>query len=262
MLIISEELGELAEAKLLVLDSSIPLMERQSLQQDERIVGKLHVISAGEYDESFPYNLISEFSLEHQHLDGVWAFTGPGKGKTTSALGWAWQKAQGKPLAVVQWFKEKSSGHLTWSISEHLAPKHLLHPELLAFYPTGLGFFGSPALDRVKGEEAYQHHRDRALEGVSLASRFLREREIGALVLDEFVDTINVVSGNLPQDLLRLEEVRALLRDAKESGLPVAVTGRRVTPEWSEFVATSIEIKNLRHPWTHEKRAAVSGLDF
>lgn len=257
-----ESFESVPSVQLLILDASIPFAERVKIQDTDSIIGKMHVMSSGEFDESFAYNLISRYTQEHLHLDGVVAFTGGGKGKTTSALGWAWQKAQGKPVAVVQWFKEKSSGHLTWSISEHQAPKHLLHPDQLAFYPTGLGFFGSPALDRVKGQEAYHHHRVRAVEGVQLASRLLREREIGALVLDEFVDTLNAVSGNLPQDLLRLEEVRALLKDAVESSLPVVVTGRRVTPEWSEFIATSVEIENLRHPWTHEKRGAVSGLDF
>jgi ATP:corrinoid adenosyltransferase len=162
----------------------------------------------------------------------------------------------------VQWFKEKSSGHLTWSINEHLASKYLLEPSRLSFHPTGLGFFGSPALDRVKGEEAFLKHRQNALEGVKLASQLLREGEIGALVLDEFVDTLNAISGNLPQDLLRQEEVQALLRDAVASRVPVAVSGRRVTPEWRDFIQTQVEIENLRHPWTHEKRGAVSGLDF
>lgn len=264
LLFISQGLEDItqAEVKLLILDPSLGSLERQMVQQDKRVVGKMHVLSAGEYDQGFPYNLISEFSLEHLRLGEVWGFVGNGKGKTTSALGWAWQRAQGKPVVVVQWFKEKSSGHLTWAISEHMASQYVRDPRLLQFYPTGLGFFGSPALDRVKGEEAFVHHRERALEGVRLASRFLREREIGALVLDEFVDTLNAVSGNLPKDLLKLEEVQALLLDARESKLPVAVTGRRMTPEWSDFVATKIEITNLRHPWTHEKRGAVSGLDF
>jgi ATP:corrinoid adenosyltransferase len=255
-------LAENANCNVLVLDSSLSHEQQRAWLESEQVVGKMHVISAGPLNHEFPYNLISQFTLEHQKLEGVRAFVGTGKGKTTSALGWAWQEARGKPVAVVQWFKEKSSGHLTWAINEHFAAKQLRHPEQLSFYPTGLGFYGSPALDRVKGEQAYQYHRERALEGVSLAGRLLREKEIGALVLDEFVDTLQAVSGNLPQDLLLLSEIQALLRDAVQSKIPVAVSGRRVTPEWSEFVATKIEIKNLRHPWTHEKRAAVSGLDF
>lgn len=253
---------DLSGAQLVLIDQSINVLKRLAIQNSEQILGKVHVMSAGEYPEDAPYNLLSHFELSRHHLKGVQAFVGSGKGKTTSALGWAWQKASGKPVAVVQWFKEKSRGHLTWSISEHFAHKHLKNPSLLTFHASGLGFFGSPALDRVKGEEAYQHHREQALGGVALASQLLHEGKIGALVLDEFVDTLLEVSGNLPQDLLMPSEVRALLHDAVQSGIPVAVSGRKVTPLWEEYVANVVRIENLRHPWTHEKRAAVSGLDF
>ncbi len=262
---VSPNVDDLPDTKMLFLDASLPPQQQRFIANQESVLGKRHVLSAGAPDQGHSLdwaNLISQFDVAYHEPTGAVAFVGSGKGKTTSALGWAWRQAQGKPVVVIQWFKEKATGRLTWSLNEHFAPDRLQKPESLQFFASGLGFFGSPNLDRVAGEEAYQHHRRKAQEGLALASQFVRERSVGAIVLDEFVDTVASVSQNIPRDLLLISEVRALLHDAQKSGLPVAVSGRRVTADWSEFLRSSVEITNVRHPWTHEKRAAVSGLDF
>lgn len=211
------------------------------------------------------YDLISHFAETPLHARGIWAITGTGKGKTTSALGIGAQALlDGKKVAVVQWFKErKQSGTLTWAINEHEFPDLLLEPERFTFHPTGLGFFGSPTMDRVKGEQAYQAHRAKAYEGLQLAKKILTQGHYQTLILDELVDTVSDIVGNIPYPLIDLKDVQQLLALAAESSqTQVVVTGRRVTQHWHSYVQNSLVVTEVKHPWSAKHLGAISGLDY
>ncbi|GEM_PF-7071949 len=232
----------------------------------ERIKQPAHVIVAGEDIHSSDYDLVSHFLKDKLHRGGVTALTGTGKGKSTAAYGLAAAAvARGQKAAVVQWFKEPKGKRGTWSINEHYFPEKLREPERFSFHPMGAGFYGSPNLDRVKGdaESAYQAHSAKARQGLRLAKKLLASREYAVLVLDEFVDTLQAVSGTIPRSLLEVSAVQELLAAARNiPETQVVVTGRSVTPEWEAFVGTSYVTWQSKHPLSHQGKSGVSGLDF
>lgn len=253
---------------LLILDE--PDQYQIKLRFHENIRGKTHVMltdsdtSEAQLQVETSYDLISVFrsQLVFPSPEGqVSAIVGGGKGKTTAALGRAFRLSPGKKVGVVQWFKERATGRLTWSINEHFFPQKLQNPDLWQFYPTGAGFFGSPALDRVTGDEAAQVHRKKAQEGLQIASELLAT-DLGALVLDELLDTLQEVMPSLPAPLLFMAEVHELLLKAQKKNIPIIVTGRKVPDTLREIFESVTEITSLRHPWADQKRGAVSGLDF
>jgi cob(I)alamin adenosyltransferase len=223
-----------------------------------------HIMIAGNDSGKEDYDLISIFSSEQLKSKGVIAITGTGKGKSTTAFGIAAEAvANGKKTAIVQWFKEPKGERGTWSINEHYFPDMLKNPTLLEFYPTGSGFYGSPKWDRVKTEEAYQQHKEKAEDGVALAKKIIRSGEYDVLVLDEFVDTLYEVSQNIPRSLLTVESLQNLLSTSQQApNIKIVVTGRRVTPEWKDFIKKSYVITEVKHPWSSKGKAAISGLDF
>lgn len=230
----------------------------------ERVTGMSHVIVAGADPFTDDYDLISRFIREESQSRGVTAFTGPGKGKSSSAFGMAVAAAgRGGRAAIVQWFKEPKGPKGTWSINEHYFPEQLLDPSVVEFYPTGSGFYNIANLDRVKGPDAFFEHRKKAIEGCELARELILSGKYTAIVLDEFVDTLAEVAGNIPQSLLDIQMVEELLAlSLSYPDTELVVTGRRVTPHWSNFIKQSYVIEEIRHPWSQKGKAAVSGLDF
>lgn len=206
------------------------------------------------------YDLISAFTLDQLRRKGVVALTGTGKGKTTTAIGIATESfLKGGRVAVIQWFKEKKSGDLTWAINEHAFPNQLKLPDQFQFFPTGAGFVGSPNMDRVAEET---EHRAKAESGFHLAKKLILSGEYSTIVLDEFLDTLPEVMNSLPYRLLDLAQVQELLHLAQDTSSQIVVTGRQVIPELAQLIKTSITITEVKHPWSSRGAGAVSGLDF
>lgn len=223
-------------------------------------LGRRHVMTSGQdIDEN--YDLVSGFNISTLNEQGVIAITGAGKGKTTTAIGFAAETmTSGRKTAIVQWFKERKSGRMTWSINEHFFPQMLKSPELMRFEPMGLGFFGSPTMDRVA---EYKAHKAKACEGLELAKELIHSGDYGLVVLDEFVDTVPEISANIEVPLIDLEEVQFFLDEVNQQNqTQVVVTGRQVTDDWRQYVGHSIVIDEIRHPWSTRQAGAVSGLDF
>lgn len=249
--------------ELVLIDGASPVVASH-IRHDHRVLGKSHVMAVEVDPEEGEYDLISRFEKRELHPAGVVAITGTGKGKTTSALGLGGEVvAHGGRVAVVQWFKERKSGSLTWAISEHAFSETLTHPGAYEFFPSGLGFYGSPHFDRVAGERAYRQHRDRAYKGLALARRLIGSGDYSLVVLDELVDTVAEIAHNIRYPLIDLVDLVDFLAFATgQTQTKLVVTGRRVTDGWAGFVKTSWVIAEVKHPWSFQGRGAVSGLDF
>lgn len=246
----------------LLIFQGIPAETINQIRNKPQVLGKMHVMATEDHATD-DYDLISKFNENNINRTGVTAVTGTGKGKTTSALGLAAEPLmRGQKVTVIQWFKERKSGDLTWAISEHQFPMKLVNPNLLEFYPTGLGFFGSPNMDRVKGEEAYLLHRAKAYEGIEIAKQMINSGEFGLVVLDELVDTVKEIAQNIEYPLIDLPDIQQFLAFCALRKTPAVVTGRRVSSEWSQFIGKSIVISEIKHPWSSKRKGAVSGLDF
>lgn len=223
-----------------------------------------HVVLIDPNSDYDNYDLISLFSERKFKAGTATAIVGLGKGKTTTALGMALdQVLQGKSVKIVQWFKERSTGDLTWAINEHFFPAKLKRPELMEFHPMGLGFFGSPNMDRVKGKQAYAQHRAKAYEGLDLARKLVFETKPALIMLDELLDTVAEIAKNIEYPLIELSDLQSFLAEiTAQDHTQVVLTGRRTTPQILRWIKREIVIDQVKHPWDDAHQGAVSGLDY
>ena len=154
--------------------------------------------------------------------------TGPGKGKTSAALGMVFRHiAHGMPAAVVQFTKAPD-----WVTGEALLLRRF--PELCTLEIMGEGFTWETQ-DRTRDMAAARRAWERAKE----------------LILDDhhrlvLLDELNIV---LRYDSLPLDEVVAFLRDEKPAGKHVIVTGRNAKPELIEIADLVTEMTLVKHPF-------------
>ena len=163
-------------------------------------------------------------------------FTGPGKGKTTAALGIA-LRASGhrQKTVVVQFLKgtETSGEQLVRNVP------------LIEVHAFGAGFF--------KQGDDLQPHRDAAAQGWKAAESMILSGGADILVLDEVSHAINF--GFLPPEAV-LEAIRR-----KKPGLHIVLTGRDMPSDIMEIADIATEMKELCHIY-REGQPAVKGIDF
>ncbi len=264
-----EELKSLLKEKVLFvneeeLDKKVKILVVDGLENDlghwRSLYGDyVHIVAVNMVGE---FDLISEISSTRISDRGVAAITGNGKGKTTLGLGMAVANClSGGDVTFISWLKEKKNEGLSWSIGEHFF-ENKLKKKLVEIETTGLGFFGSPNMDRVKGALSYEEHRKKAYEGMELIKSRVDGSYRGLVVLDEFVDTVKEIAGNIEYPLVDLSDAREFLKYLISNNMKVVVTGRRVTDDWRDLVSEAVEIKVIQHPWKSMGLSAVPGLDF
>jgi cob(I)alamin adenosyltransferase len=152
--------------------------------------------------------------------------TGPGKGKTTAALGLVFRAlGQGMRVGVVQFIKGAiATGEA--ALATRLAPQ-------LEWYTLGEGFTWDTQ-DRDRDIVA-------ARRGWMKAVELIRDPTFDLVVLDE----LNIV---LRYDYLPLAEVLAELQARREM-LHVVVTGRNAKPELIEMADLVTEMTLIKHPF-------------
>jgi cob(I)alamin adenosyltransferase len=164
--------------------------------------------------------------------------TGPGKGKTTAALGLAF-RAVGQRMRVfmVQFIKGN------WPYGELEAAKRL--GDWLTIRPMGEGFTWdtkNPERDRQKAMEAWNLGKAAALSG-----------RYPLVIFDEINYVISY--GYLP-----VGEVADFLKH-KPPDLHVVLTGRDAPPELIELADLVTEMRDIKHPYTKGIKAQ-KGIEF
>ncbi len=163
-------------------------------------------------------------------------FTGPGKGKTTAALGIALRAVgHGLRTAIVQFMKGKESS----------GEQRVRGIPLIDVHAFGAGFF-RPGDDPQPQKEA-------AEKGWKTAENMILSGGTDILVLDEVSHAINL--GFLPQSLI-LETLRR-----RKKGLHIILTGRDMPQDLIEIAHIATEMKELRHIYT-SGQPAVKGIDY
>ena len=150
--------------------------------------------------------------------------TGPGKGKTTAAMGLALRAlGHGWHVGIVQWVKG------TWRTGEKPALEKFA--DLVEFHALGNGFTWNTqdkSKDIADCEAAW-----------TIAKRLMADPKIKLLVLDE----LNIA---LRYDYLPLAEVVATLA-ARRPDLHIVVTGRNAKPELLTIADTVTEMGAVKH---------------
>ena len=164
-------------------------------------------------------------------------YTGNGKGKTTAALGLAW-RAMGRnlPVAIVQFIKGK------WKTGERIFAEQL--PQL-TFRVMGLGFtWDSDDLSRDAAAAKAAWAESRALIAAGAHT---------VVVLDELTYALNYGFVATPELLETLA--------ARPRHVSVVITGRNAPDELLVAADLVTEMKSLKHPFEHGKKA-VPGVDY
>jgi cob(I)alamin adenosyltransferase len=161
--------------------------------------------------------------------------TGDGKGKSTAAFGMLVRMlGHSRRCAVIQFIK-----------SGDTASERLLRGPLLSWHCCGDGFTWdtqSRAADIA-----------RCREGWGIACDYLRNPEVGFLLLDE----LNIA---LAHDYLPVDEVIAAVRD-RVPGKHVVITGRGALPALIEAADLVTEMRDIKHPFKSGVRAQ-AGIEF
>jgi cob(I)alamin adenosyltransferase len=164
--------------------------------------------------------------------------TGPGKGKTTAALGLALRAlGRGRRVGIVQFIKGG------WDTGE----KHALAAfgERVAWHTMGEGFTWETQ-DKARDIAACREAWAKALE-------LMADATIALVILDE----LNIA---LRYDYLDLDAVVGAL-NARRPGLHVVVTGRNAKPALIEAADLVTEMGNVKHHFSAGVKAQ-EGIEF
>lgn len=167
-------------------------------------------------------------------------FTGTGKGKTTSALGYVLPWAFEKKIKVVQFFKGSS-----YAAEQKLG--NIL--DNIYFYSFGYGCQRSNLISI--GEDSCHHcgkcfriNREQpafAVKAWNLSKLLVKNKAVDILILDEFAYV-------LKYNFLSLEEFRSEVSTWSEE-LILILTGRSFPKRILDMSSEIYELMEVKHPW-------------
>lgn len=168
-------------------------------------------------------------------------YTGPGKGKTTAALGAALRAVgQGLRVLMVQFIKG------SWHYGE-LDAAEMLGKERFTILPMGRGFV------KVGEEKPDPEDVRRVEEAWQFASQKLAGGEYDLVILDE-------INYAISYRMLDPEKVVQALRSKPEM-VHVILTGRNAHPSITEVADLVTEMREVKHPY-QKGILAQRGIDY
>lgn len=169
----------------------------------------------------------------------VLVHTGPGKGKTTAALGMVLRSlGHGYKVAIIQFIKG------AWEPAEARAFAHW--GDQLQFHATGEGFTWETQ-DKARDRQAAQ-------AGWAIALRYLTDTDYRLVLLDE----VNVA---LRLGYLDLDQVLAGI-DQRPPLTHVVLTGRGAPAPLIERADLVTEMTLVKHPFKTQRVRAQPGIEF
>ncbi|MBI3330774.1 MAG: cob(I)yrinic acid a,c-diamide adenosyltransferase [Candidatus Omnitrophica bacterium] len=173
-------------------------------------------------------------------------YTGPGKGKTTAALGMALRAlGHGWRVLVIQFFKgDWPVVYGEVEMGKRLAPQF----ELLQL---GRGF-----VKHMGDTKPFEEHLAAAQQALAVARERITSGAHDLIVLDELIYAIDYAGVQL----VSLEEVLGLL-EVKPPALHLVLTGRNAPQALIDRADLVTEMREVKHPW-QRKIPAQLGIDF
>jgi cob(I)alamin adenosyltransferase len=169
------------------------------------------------------------FALPEAKRGLIIVHTGPGKGKTTAALGLAFRAVgSGLKVLMVQFIKG------SWHYGELDAAK-LLGEERFQILPMGRGFV------KVGVEKPDPEDVRLVATAWNFAKDKIQSAEFDMVILDE-------INYAVSYNMLRPEEVATTLRSKPEM-VHVVLTGRNAHPTLVELADLVTEMREIKHPY-------------
>lgn len=173
--------------------------------------------------------LCREVGLPEARKGLIMVYTGPGKGKTTAALGTAFRAiGQGMKVLMVQFIKG------SWHYGE-LDTAEMLGPDRIEILPMGRGFV------KVGAEKPDSEDIRLVEEAWSFASEKIAGGAYDLVILDE-------INYAISYKMLSPELVAEVLRGKPEM-LHVILTGRNAHPLIVEAADLVTEMREVKHPY-------------
>ena len=173
-------------------------------------------------------------------------YTGPGKGKTTAALGMVLRAlGHGWRVLVIQFFKgDWPVVYGEVEMGKRLAPQ-------LEVLQLGRGF-----VKHMGDNKPFEEHLAAAKDALKVARERIASGAYDLIVLDELIYAIDYAGVQL----VTLEEVLGLL-DAKPPALHLVLTGRNAPQALVDRADLVTEMREVKHPW-QRKIPAQLGIDY
>ena len=173
-------------------------------------------------------------------------YTGPGKGKTTAALGLALRAlGHGWRVLVIQFFKgDWPVVYGEVEMGKRLAPQ-------LEVLQLGRGF-----VKHMGDTKPFEEHLAAAQQALAVARERITSRAHDLIVLDELIYAIDYAGVQL----VSLEEVLGLL-EVKPPALHLVLTGRNAPQALIDRADLVTEMREVKHPW-QQKIPAQLGIDY
>lgn len=186
-------------------------------------------------------SISAEERQSHRRHGLVIVNTGPGKGKTTAALGTllrAW--GHDMDLCVIQFIKDEKG---RWG--ETIAAERLG----IEWHTLGRGY--------TWGSDDPEADRQMALAGWELAKDKIASGRYDLVVLDEF-------TYPMAYDWLPARDVIDWLRAHRPSDLHLIITGRKADPALVDYADLVTEMVAVKHPYDRktDRIAAQAGIEF
>jgi cob(I)alamin adenosyltransferase len=180
----------------------------------------------------------------------VQVYTGPGKGKTTAALGLALRAVgHGLRSCIIQFMKRG------WESGERVAISRLApEVELHAFGAEQWGDRSKAGSNTPWWElPPSPQDREQAQEGIAFARKAVASGEWDIVVLDE-------VFGALGYELISLDQLLSPIC-ARPPAVELVLTGRDAPPEIIEAAGLVTEMQEAKHPFRRGVKAR-KGIEY
>lgn len=164
-------------------------------------------------------------------------FTGPGKGKTSAALGIAIRACgQGKKVCIIQFIKNsKSTGEY----------KFLHRKKDIEIHLSGCGF--------IRSTEPKQKHIKSAQSALQLSIKKILSRKYFLVILDEILYALHY-------NLIPTDPVLNLIKQIPDN-VNLILTGRHAAKSIISKANLVTEMKEVKHPFRRGIKA-IKGIDF
>lgn len=172
----------------------------------------------------------------------IFVFTGPGKGKTTAAIGQAIRAiGQGKKVFLIQFIKGK--GFLSGE-----------EKVISSYLPNFKIFKGGKGFVKILNDNLpFREHKNAAKKTLEKAKEIIFSKKFDLVILDE----INVA---LSLKLITQKEVEDFLANLPKE-IDVILTGRGAPKKIIKFADLVTEFKEVKHPY-QKGVGAQKGLEY
>lgn len=244
-IVILDGIHSILDKGIITLEDLLALMEEKSSSAELILTGPgahEEIIKRADLVTRMAVSHSKKGSVEKDRSQGpgtIEVITGDGKGKTTYCLGRAMlASCSGIRSTILQFIKSPQAYGEVKAIRDF---------PLLTIRTMGKGFIYS------NNPEDNRKHLDAVQNAWEISVKEILSKKYGLIVLDE----INIA---VHYGFIRVKQIKDLI-DRKPEKLTILLSGRNAPPRLTELAATTIQMQEIKHPFTRGIKAR-KGIEF